>query len=718
MMGVVKMEENETKNEKELISLQFHPRAFSALGEDLVTSDTVAIAELVKNAYDAFTLNVLIKFDKDENGQNKIVIEDDGLGMSKDIIQNAWATIATPYKKRNPIVKRIINGKEEIRIVSGNKGLGRFSAARLGTEMKMITKHEKGKCIQAIFDWTSLNNIDSVSDAFMTLEYLKDNKFINNESQTGTIIEITNLKSSWDENKITLLKNELSRLINPFEEVRDFTIKIISPNNNEELEIKPLDFINHPIYKISGDVDKTGKINWNYHFFDGKNNRDLDGNIEWTINNHPQFDEFQDYCCGPFSFEIRAWELNSDSLDELSGRFSLGKRIIRNSIGDYKGISVYRDKVLVLPKTDTSRDWLGLDARRISQIGRRLSTKQIIGMVNISNDYNPDIKDTTDREKLVDNIQYRQFLEEIYTIIDKLQNERLKDKKENFKRADLSDIIAPLSSKGLVKQVEDAVITGKNTEEILDYVKEYDESNSTQLELLNKRLLYYAQTASLGSVAIVIMHELLTGLTVIKRFLNKSKHYIENYDSRTKEYLDDAEKSHLRVAEVTKSFAPLYRRDLRRKENTCNLKEVISNSISLIKAQKNSKDISFEYDIPDDIIISMHTSELQTVFINLLDNACFWIQESKKVDKKIKISIDYNADNKRISVNISDTGCGVAKEEAEKIFAPGITSKPHGIGMGLVIVSELLRNYDGKIATVIPGDLDGATFIFDIPRKG
>ena len=214
------------------------------------------------------------------------------------------------------------------------------------------------------------------------------------------------------------------------------------------------------------------------------------------------------------------------------------------------------------------------------------------------------------------------------------------------------------------------------------------------------------------------MHELLTGLTVIKRFLNKSKHYVENYDSRTKEYLNDAEKSHLRVTEVTKSFAPLYRRDLRKKENTCDLKEVINNSISLIKAQKNSKDISFEYDIPDDIIISMHTSELQTVFINLIDNACFWIQASKKEDKKIKISITENAINKRISVSISDTGCGVAKEEAEKIFSPGITSKPHGIGMGLVIVSELLNNYDGKIATAIPGDLGGATFIFDIPRKG
>ena len=704
-------------NEQEKISLQFHPRAFSAFGEDLVTSDTVAITELVKNSYDAFAFNVLIKFDKDDNGDDRIVIIDDGFGMSKETVKNAWATIATPYKKKNPVAKKLINGKEELRIVSGNKGLGRFSAARLGDEMRMITKHADDHCIQAIFDWSILDSIDSISDAFMTLDYLDNNKFKQNVTQTGTIIEIRKLKSEWDERKISLLKSELSRLINPFEEVSNFKIKIIYSSTNEQIEVRPHDFINQPIYKISGHVDELGSIFWNYIFFDGNKSRSLDGVIEWTIENHTKFDDFQEYCCGPFTFEIRAWELNPNSLDELSGRFKLGKNIIRKNISIYKGISIYRDKVLVLPKSETTRDWLGLDAKRISQVGRRLSTSQIIGIVNISNRDNPDIKDTTDREKLVDNIQYGQFLEEIYTIIDKLQNERLKDKQDDTKRSELSDIIAPLSSKRLVKQVEEAVIKGKKREEILDYVKEYDETNDKQLTALNNRLMYYAQTASLGSVAIVIMHELLTGLTVIKRFLNKSNKYSENFDSRTKEYLDDANESHRRIVEVTKSFAPLYRRDLRKKENRCNLKDVVSSSVRLIKAKKISKDIIFEFDISDDIIIPINDGELQTIFINLLDNACYWIQDSKKDDKRIIITIDNHIDNKRLSINVSDTGCGILTEEAEKIFAPGITSKPYGIGMGLVIVSELIDNYGGKIATAIPGDLGGATFIFDIPRK-
>lgn len=89
------------------ISMKFHPRAFSAFGEDLVTNDGVALTELVKNSYDAYASCVAIVFGNDlENGQYIEVI-DDGLGMTQDIVKNAWAVIATPYKMEHPSVERL-----------------------------------------------------------------------------------------------------------------------------------------------------------------------------------------------------------------------------------------------------------------------------------------------------------------------------------------------------------------------------------------------------------------------------------------------------------------------------------------------------------------------------------------------------------------------------------------------------------------------------------
>ena len=88
-------------SEIEKIPVTMHPNALSALGEDLVTSDSVAILELVKNSYDAFGMDVELSFHMDEGGEQSIYLTDDGFGMTIDTIKNAWATVATPFKKKN-----------------------------------------------------------------------------------------------------------------------------------------------------------------------------------------------------------------------------------------------------------------------------------------------------------------------------------------------------------------------------------------------------------------------------------------------------------------------------------------------------------------------------------------------------------------------------------------------------------------------------------------
>lgn len=706
-------------NSKEQINIQIHPRAFASFGEDLVTNDIVAITELVKNSYDAYALKTNISFEKNVHDESYIVIQDDGLGMTRDIILDAWATIATPYKKKRPYIERIIEGQKRIRQVSGNKGLGRFSAARLGDEMTMYTKAPSGKTLKAYFDWRSFENVDSIEECVMTLEEVEDTLF----EESGTKIIINKLKAIWDKEKVKELSAELSRLISPFDEVADFEIIIESPELEVNGKLTVNDFINNPIYKIEGNVNPEGTISYNYYYNDGKKKRDeLNQKIEWIIDNYKEKKELQiskeklmDYSCGKFSFEFRVWDLDVDSIQDVSLRFDITKSKVRSGIKLYKGISVYRDKILVLPKSETTRDWLGLDRKRISQIGKRISTSQIIGIVHISNKENPNIKDTTDREKLADTIEYKQFVEVINNVIDALQRERQKDKTVEEKKETLTDIIAPLSANDLLQHVEEAVDNGSGADEILEYVREYHNKNEKQIRELNERLIYYAQTASLGSVAIVIMHEFLTGMTCIKRFLNKIKKYIADFDERTQEYLKDAEDSHKRIVEVSESFAPLYKRDLRKKSEGTNLNEAIKRSISLIQAKKTSKDVVFETNVPDDIFVNISISEMQTVLINILDNACFWMKNILK-EKKICIHVEENYTNK-IIISISDTGCGIREADAEKIFMPGITSKPKGIGMGLVIVTEIIKGYKGEVGVKIPGDLNGATFILELQKE-
>ena len=66
------------------------------IGRDLITDDFIAVFELVKNSYDANAKNVFIEFEN-----NKIIISDDGDGMSIDDIKDKWLFVAYSSKKQN-----------------------------------------------------------------------------------------------------------------------------------------------------------------------------------------------------------------------------------------------------------------------------------------------------------------------------------------------------------------------------------------------------------------------------------------------------------------------------------------------------------------------------------------------------------------------------------------------------------------------------------------
>lgn len=697
------------------IAMQFHPRAFAAFGSDLVTNDAVAVTELVKNCYDAFAYNVTVIFGDNSNDGAFIEIIDDGLGMTEKVVEESWAVIATPYKKKNPIVTR--DGKT--RIVSGNKGLGRFSAARLGRYLEITTKSNNDICFSAKIDWDMFTNSSNISDCKILLNK-RDPSCM---GTTGTIIRITGLYEIWTDEKISELQNSLSRLISPFETVSDFDILLVTRKNDEPIKIQPQKFIKTPTYRIKGDVDNSGNIYWTYWYSPkGKLSDSRADSIPW---NEAQkgFDALhlidqpgnEFYRCGPFSFEIRAWDLDTDSIGDVSDTFNIGRREVRSNIAQYKGLSIYRDKVLVLPKSNASKDWLGIDLRRVSSIGKRISTSQIVGMVNITSESNPEIKDTTDREKLVDTIEYKQFCKELETVIYTLENLRDIDKKEVKPQGKptLSDLISPLSALPLESKVERMVRSGEPSEQILEAVHDYSAETEKNLHELHERLTYYAQTASLGSVAVVILHEVLTGMTVIKRFLNRLIKQNTPMDTKTKEYFEDSKNWHERLVAVANSFAPLYRKNLSTEKHISNLRVEVLNSIRLISGKKEAANINIHCDISEEFYTVMHPGELQTIVVNLLDNACYWTQKAKG-NKEIAI-IAQAAEGNFVKVSVNDTGTGIDGTDAEKIFQPGVTSKPYGIGMGLVIVTELLHNYNCKIATIVPGELGGATFCFELP---
>lgn len=720
-------------NNTEKISIVMHPKAFAAFGADLVTNDVVALIELVKNSYDAFAYDVSVEFAKDEYGEPTLTIADNGLGMTKEVIINAWAVIATNNKVRNPYIER--DGK--IRAVSGNKGMGRFSAARLGSQLTLVTKTRAEGSYKIHLDWEMFNSANTITDCTFLLERIDDD-FIPSES--GTILTISKLNHIWGEDDYTDLQEELSRIINPFGKNERFNITFKCNGEDNPIDIQVPEFVKHPKYLFNASVDSDGNVGWTYSFSPLKKGLDFSNNIAGTLTWNEILEDLQSELnktsqknyrilssknptCGSFKMEIRVWDRDAESIQDITDLYSMKRSAYKSALRAYKGLSVYRDGVLVLPKSEASRDWIGLDLRRVGRVGDRISTNQIIGIIEISSSHNPHIKDATDREKLVDTIEYLEFTTIIKAAVKLLEGLRKNDRIETDNHSvegsrTLTDLLSSVDSQELLSEVEEKVKSGATVEDLVQIVKDYSSDTQEKIEDLKDRLVYYGQVASVGSISGFIIHEIRGRMTSVKRYLDYTEKEYSPFNQRIQKSYDYAVLAHQRMIDVSNTFAPIFDAGLRQRKNYCNLLLEIQNSIALLDKKVVDNNVKITVDCVDDFIVNMHRGELQTVLINIVDNAIYWTsQKNQKENRNIEIIVR-SEDAKHIMIEISDNGPGVDENDVGRIFSPGVTKKKFGVGMGLVIVTELLSKYDADISVIIPGRINGgATFKLLLPGK-
>ncbi len=149
-----------------------------------------------------------------------------------------------------------------------------------------------------------------------------------------------------------------------------------------------------------------------------------------------------------------------------------------------------------------------------------------------------------------------------------------------------------------------------------------------------------------------------------------------------------------------------------------NLAELLHDAVERVKTRYDLSDGTISFTPTDaDIKISGDANELQTVFVNLLDNAV------KYSGKQIKIAIAVRNLNKKTAVvRIKDSGIGISSAELKRIFkrfyrvpSPQ-TQKTKGTGLGLFIVRSIIKQHGGRISAESKGDGTGTTFIVQLPK--
>jgi len=212
-----------------------YARLLTMLGEQLIKNERIALIEIIKNSYDADAdwVKIIFKsFDNDYGSKedSKIIIKDNGFGMTKSIIEKHWLNPATPIKK---LQKKLKDKTPKGRIMQGEKGIGRFALLKLGRKVDIITKtKETNNELFVRYDFTNYdddflteNGKEKdlfIDDLTVTLQEQKPKVFIGcntslsngaiHNNTHGTLIEISNLKGGWSEKKVAKVYQDISRL--------------------------------------------------------------------------------------------------------------------------------------------------------------------------------------------------------------------------------------------------------------------------------------------------------------------------------------------------------------------------------------------------------------------------------------------------------------------------------------------------------------------------
>ncbi|MGD8292913.1 MAG: ATP-binding protein [Desulfobacterales bacterium] len=224
------------------------------------------------------------------------------------------------------------------------------------------------------------------------------------------------------------------------------------------------------------------------------------------------------------------------------------------------------------------------------------------------------------------------------------------------------------------------------------------------------------QLASIGQLAAGVAHEInnplalinetagyVKDLFVIKKQYSKDDELLENID-----YILEAVE---RCGTITRQLLGFARKfDV--KIQMVNLKEVISDVLVFHNKEAEYRNINVFVDIPKDISeIETDRGKLQQVLLNLVNNAF------QAVDDGCNLDITASSEEaNRVSITISDNGCGMPEENLTKIFEPFFTTKERGkgTGLGLTITYGLVKKLHGDIS-VESRENEGTTFVITLP---
>lgn len=708
-------------NENNVLHWKFDVNAFRLIGRELITDRITAVFELVKNCFDANAEKVLVEFHSaSSKTRGKILIIDNGHGMSFEDVKNKWMVVGTASKRitthsPSPYNRRYI----------GEKGIGRFAVDRLGSKLNMLTKaiNEHSR-LRVEVDWERYEQLSKRTDE-LTLFSEVDNVYYFEKEDPElhyTELNITSLQEVWSKSDIDRLYKELSKLVSPFYPINPpFKIFIFS-DEFPEYNIK--DQKGKEV--IKGKEVKTNTIQFASHSAIITFDKEKHSQETLTFNKETGTIEVKQVSLksfGPVRIHLYFFD------ESAKKRF---RRAYEDAEVKIDGVKIYRDGIMATPfaefqqHPDLKRDILGIDKRIRRDIFNRISTREVIGIVDISKDENPKIIDATNRQDFVDNEEYRELKDfiieqlDVFTEVRKFEREKRKVATEtDLQKAklDLNDFATAIEQ--IEKETPDLrknlAPLKKQVQGLTQSVSRGIEEHQKMQKEFHRKENIYLSLMSMQDYAALLSHAVRTSLGKIKRMAEfiKTKFPDEKYNQYFKEYaarIYDEMNTLERVVNFMLSYAGS---NLDFEEFS--MKELVEDvMLKTYKFVFESEDIKPIVEFQDDFRLTFNKKFFEDILANLISNS---IKALNGNEEKIIKCQGYTHGDQFILL-FSDNGIGISPHLRQKVFNlfETTTADQGGGGVGLYVVKTRVEALKGSVEVVESefGNL-GATIKITLP---
>lgn len=751
-------------------------KLFQELGELLVSKESIALVELIKNAYDAdATVVTVTGRDLGDATAGSIVVSDDGLGMSRVEFEKGFLTIAGRTKnagdRRSPVFGRRYTGE---------KGVGRLAAHKLGTVVE-VQSRKAGPTpsgarallpavseVDARIDWRAIEALETLdqvasSNAVRVRERTRPSK-----PNSGTTLRIAPLRKAWSERMRSSFLTEAATLAPP-----PATWKKLP----DGLATKPLLFDTVPIRDqrrgdpgfevvFGGDLSLKDRVL-----------PDLASSAYWIA--ELSFDHTNgklEIAVSPTRVAVRdspgadGFRLTKN-LDPRAGPSFVGRILQRSGAAwppEVQGIRVFMEGFRVSPYGDVHDDWLGMDQTYLSRANRQLISlskldddgilqglpneelqfqgkKAYMGGIFLQRENSPGLEMLVNREGFLPGTaldfiaEWARVATDLIVRLGSLARNKEPPKQQPEAqrsaaiRSDVNETPTALRVRESATRVEHGFATIKKAVERNDFATAAREAEQLQPNLSEIRKMadqfgseavQWRVLASLGAELAAFVHEInAVGLQVSALARELEEALTINNLTRARTAIRRARQSALDLADRIKRNAT-YLVDStsfegRRRRTRQPLAERFETVRRFFDTRLTQKRITLENRIPDDVRTPpMFPSELSGIFTNLLSNAVKFTEEGGRIHVGARERDDF------LEVCMSNTGAAVDLDRASRLFEAfrSTTERPdavlgQGMGMGLTITRAFVQEYGGDIQFVAPPRGFATAILFRIPLR-